>query len=81
MNEKRWDENDMTDEELLRMWDEGEPVAILQTRVEVQLPHAYRPDSVTRGGGEGRSRNLRLGSSTTRDLAPRESVNTGAAAA
>jgi hypothetical protein len=81
MNERPWDENDLTDEELLRMWEEGEPVPILQTQMEIQPPHVHHPDSATLGREGGRSQNLRLGWPLPTNPALRESVNTGAAAA
>ncbi len=80
MSDRGWDENDLSDEQLLRMWEEGEPVPILQTQVEIEPPHTHQPDSATRGAGVARSQNLRLGSSVTTDLAVRESLNTDAAA-
>lgn len=80
MSDRDWDENDLSDEELLRMWEEGELVPILHTHVEIEPPHMHQPDSATRGAGVARSENLRLGSSVTTDLAVRETLNTEAAA-
>lgn len=47
MNGADRDENDLTAEELLRMWEEGEPVEILQTHVEIEPPCMHRPDAAT----------------------------------
>jgi hypothetical protein len=79
MSENEWDENDLADEELLRMWQESEHVAILRTRVEIEPPHMHQPDSATRGGLVACPGNIRLGPATSTGPLVGGSVNTEAA--
>jgi hypothetical protein len=81
MSENEWDENDLAEEELLRMWQEGEPVAILRTRVEIEPPHMRQPDGATRAGAIVSPGNIRLAPTVTAGLCVRGSVNTEGAGA